>query len=178
MDAITIIEKYYKKDSDLYNILINHSTDVMNKAVSIAKKHPELKIDVEFVKEAAMLHDIGIFLTNAPSIYCYGIAPYIAHGYLGRELLEKEGLPKHALVCERHTGTGIALAEIESQKLPLPKRDMVPLTIEEKVICFADCFYSKTNLGKEKSIEQVRAGMAKHGTDSLERFDEWSKDFL
>lgn len=178
MDAIAIIEKYYKKDSDLYKILIRHSTDVMNKAVSIAENHPELGIDVEFVKEAGMLHDIGIFLTNAPNIYCYGIAPYLAHGYLGRELLEKEGLPKHALVCERHTGAGISLEEIERDKLPLPARDMIPVSIEEKLVCFADCFYSKTHLGEERSVEKVREGMLKHGAGSVARFDEWSKVFM
>jgi hypothetical protein len=37
MDVIAIIEKYYKKDSDLYKILIRHSKEVMNKALEIAK---------------------------------------------------------------------------------------------------------------------------------------------
>lgn len=171
MNVIAFIEKYYKKDSDLYNILINHSTDVMNKAVSIAENHPELDIDTAFVKEAAMLHDIGIYLTNAPAIYCYGIAPYLAHGYLGRELLEKEGFPKHALVCERHTGSGLTLEEIEVQHLPLPHREMLPISIEEKLVCYADCFFSKTHLGKERSVEKIREGMAKYGKASVERFD-------
>jgi len=178
MDPLVIIRKYYKKDSDLYNILISHSTDVMNKALSIAKKHPELNIDTDFVKEAAMLHDIGIFLTNAPSIHCYGIAPYVCHGYLGRELLDAEGYPLHGLACERHTGVGISLEEIEIENLLLPRRDMRPVSIEEKVICFADCFYSKTNLGKEKSIEKIRRGISKHGINSLDIFDEWCIDFL
>jgi len=178
MDPIAIIEKYYKKYSDLYNILLSHSTDVTNKALHIAKKHPELKADTAFIKEAAMLHDIGIFLTNAPSIHCFGIAPYVCHGYLGRELLDAEGLPLHGLVCERHTGVGISLEEIEAEHLPLPRRDMRPVSIEERIICFADCFYSKTNLGKEKSIEKIRNGLAKHGTDSVKIFDEWCLEFL
>ena len=83
MDVIAIIEKYYKKDSDLYKILIRHSKEVMNKALEIAKKHPELNADIQFIKEAAMLHDIGIFLTNATSIDCNGIAPYVCDGYMG-----------------------------------------------------------------------------------------------
>lgn len=178
MDPIAIIEKYYKRYSDLYNILLSHSTDVTNKALYIAKKHPELNADTSFIKEAAMLHDIGIFLTNAPSINCYGIAPYVCHGYLGRELLDAEGLPLHGLVCERHTGVGISLEEIETEHLPLPRRDMRPVSIEEKIICFADCFYSKTNLGKEKSLEKIRNGLSKHGTDSVKIFDEWCLEFL
>ncbi len=61
-----------------------------------------------------MLHDIGIFLTNAPHIGCYGDKPYICHGYLGREILDKEGLPGHAMVCERHVGAGLTVTDIET----------------------------------------------------------------
>lgn len=178
MNITDIINKYYKKDSELYHILIDHSTDVMNKALSIAHKHPELNIDTDFVKEAAMLHDIGIFLTNAPSIKCFGDKAYICHGYLGSELLSKMGYPKHALVCERHTGTGLGLDDIISRNLPLPQREMKPLSIEEKVICFADCFYSKTHLGKEKSIEEIQRSLSKHGEASVIQFNEWCKMFL
>lgn len=178
MNPIDIIEKCYKKDSDLYHILINHSTDVRDKALSIADKHPELNIDKEFVAEAAMVHDIGIFLTHAPEIYCYGIAPYICHGYLGREIMDGFGYPMHGLVCERHTGTGLSLDEIIAQNLPLPHRDMLPVSIEEQVICFADCFFSKTKLGKEKSVDKVRENMARFGQRSVDRFDEWCIDFL
>lgn len=178
MNTIAIIEKYYKKDSDLYNILIDHSTDVTNKALSIAENHPELGIDTEFIKEAGMLHDIGIFLTNAPSIHCRGIAPYICHGYLGREILDILGLHRHALVCERHTGTGLSLEDIIRQQLPLPHRDMKPLTIDEKVICFADCFFSKTRIGEEKSIEKVKESLSKFGEESVQQFEEWCGIFL
>ena len=178
MDTLKIIEQFYKRDSELYNILVSHSNDVMNKALFIVSKHPELNADVEFIKEASMLHDIGIFLTNAPSIQCFGVAPYIAHGYLGREILDKMGYSRHGLVCERHTGTGLTLSQIESQHLPLPHRDMSPQSIEEKIICFADCFYSKTHLGEEKSIEKMRKSIQKYGGESLRQFDIWCDEFL
>jgi uncharacterized protein len=178
MNPIAIIEKYYKKHTGLYDILLSHSIDVTNKALSIVKKHPEFHADIQFIKEAAMLHDIGIFLTNAPSIQCFGVAPYVCHGYLGRELLNAEGFPLHGLVCERHTGVGISPEEIETEHLPLPHRDMRPVSIEEKIICFADCFYSKTSLGKERSIEKIRKGLSKHGTNSVEIFDKWRLEFL
>ena len=178
MDTIAIIEKCYKKGTELYDILISHSTDVMNKSVSIARNHPELNIDIDFVKEAAILHDIGIFLTHAPSIKCYGTYDYICHGYLGREILDKLGYPKHALVCERHTGTGLALNQIISDNLPLPHREMMPISIEEQLICFADCFYSKTRLSEEKSIDKIRKSFARHGRKSVEQFDRWCEMFL
>lgn len=178
IDTLDIIERSYKKDSDLYNILVQHSKGVRDKALEIVDNHPELNADREFVEEAAMLHDIGIFLTNAPSIHCYGIAPYICHGYLGRELLDKYGYPKHGLVCERHTGTGLTLDEIVKQKLPLPHRDMIPISIEEQIICFADCFFSKTRLGEEKSVDDVRKSFSKFGIATIRQFDKWCVDFL
>lgn len=178
MNTLAIIEKYYIKDSELYNILVQHSTDVTNKALSIAANHPELNIDSKFVSEAGMLHDIGIFMTNAPSIKCFGIEPYLAHGYLGREIVEKSGYPLHALVCERHTGTGLSLEKIIENKLPLPHRDMRPVSIEEKLICFADCFFSKTRLGEERPIEKVRQSLSKFDEASVRQFDRWCAIFL
>lgn len=104
MDPIKIIQKFYKIDSKAYNLLVPHSEAVARKALETARKVPHLNPDLKFIEEAAMLHDIGIFLTNDPGLGCFGDKPYICHGYLGRELLEKEGFPKHALVCERHVG--------------------------------------------------------------------------
>lgn len=178
MNPIDIIKKYYEESSSLYNILMNHSSDVTKKALDIAKKHPELNVDIQFIREAGMLHDIGVFMTNAPFIDCYGEYPYIAHGYLGGELLQKEGLPRHALVSERHTGVGLTAQEIIAQKLPLPHRDMIPISIEEKLICFADCFFSKTHLGEEKPIELIKSKLAKFGDRSVKQFTEWCELFL
>lgn len=107
------------------------------------RKHPELNLDTVFLEEAAMLHDIGIFLTHAPGIQCFGTEPYICHGYLGAGLVRKEGFPRHALVCERHTGAGLSLKDIMDQKLPVPHREMLPVSMEEQVICFADKFFRK-----------------------------------
>ena len=154
MDALAIINKYYPEENELKHILLTHSRSVADKALQIAVKHPELHLDTGFLEEAALLHDIGIFMTDASGIQCFGIHPYICHGYLGSELLMNEGYPRHALVCERHTGAGMSLQSIIEQDLPIPHRDMVPVSIEEQVICFADKFFSKTHLDREKSVEK------------------------
>lgn len=172
LDVIAIIEKYYTPQSNLYNLLLAHSRQVADLAVEIANRNHQLHIDKDFVWEAAMLHDIGIFKTHAPSIHCNGEMPYICHGYLGREILESEGLPKHALVCEHHTGSGLTIAEIIAQGLPLPHRDMLPITIEEKLVCYADKFFSKSHISPAKPIEKVQADMARFGEVSLSRFNE------
>ena len=113
------------------NILVRHSEAVSQKALSIAKAHPELEADLTFLEEAAMLHDIGIVKTDAPGIECYGTEPYICHGILGAAMLRDEGLPRHARVCERHTGAGLLCEDIIGQNLPLPHHDFLPETIEE-----------------------------------------------
>jgi uncharacterized protein len=104
---------------------------------------------------------------------------YICHGFLGRELLEKEGLPKHALVCERHVGVGISIKDIKNQKLPFPKRNMVPVSIEEEIICFADKLFSKKEgrLSKEKNINKIKKELLIFGKDKEERFNTWLKKF-
>lgn len=177
MDYNKIIDKYYPEDNELKRLLIRHSRDVADRALSIIDRHPELHLDRQFVEEGAMLHDIGIFMTDAPGIHCHGTDPYIRHGFDGAELLRKDGFPKHARVCERHTGAGITVAEIRKQNLPLPEQDFLPETLEEKVICYADKFYSKSSPDKVKTIERAERSVAKHGEDGLERFREWERMF-
>lgn len=173
MDVLSIIEKYYSDNEKLKDILLRHSRSVADKALSIADRHPELMLDKQFLEEAAMLHDIGIFKTDAPSIYCYGTHPYICHGYLGADIMRSLGYERHARVCERHTGAGITLKSIIDNDLPLPRKDLVPETNEEIVICFADKFFSKTSLDKEKSVDKAIKSLSKFGDEGVERFKHW-----
>jgi uncharacterized protein len=175
MDPISIIKKYYEPDSQVFFSLIEHSRAVARKALEVAERMSDLNPDLGFIEEAALLHDIGIFNTNLPKIGCFGTHPYISHGYLGRELLEKEGLYSHALVCERHVGIGLTVKDIEDNSFPLPRRDMIPLSLEEQIICFADKFYSKdkTTLTVARSITVVRTMVIRYGSDKLKQFDDW-----
>lgn len=169
-----IILKYYPEGT-LRNIYyMAHSRAVTRLALEIVKRHPEMKADENFVEMGGMLHDIGIFLTKAPQIGCEGTYPYICHGYLGRELLEREGFKGIAPVCERHIGTGITIDEIDKRKLPLPRRDMTPRTIEEKIITYADKFFSKSSedLSKPKPVDEIISKLSRHGKDKVERFRE------
>jgi len=174
-----IIRKYYQPTSEAYKILTQHSRCVADKALAIVDAHPEMALDRQFIEEASMLHDIGVFLCDAPEIDCHGAHPYVCHGYLGAELLRREdGLERHARVCERHTGAGISLEDILKRNLPLPHKDLMPETLEEQVICFADKFFSKTNLLKEKSLDKVRKSLGKWGDNDVARFNRWCDMFL
>ena len=177
MNVLEIIDKYYKENVALRDILLIHSKAVAQRAHDIAANNPHLNADTSFIYEAAMLHDIGIVCCNAPGIHCYGTEPYIRHGVVGAEMLRREGLDKHARVCERHTGAGLPLDEIVSQNLPLPHLDLQPETIEEQIICYADKFYSKTRLDHEKTLEEAKKSLMKFGMAGVERFQRWADMF-
>lgn len=177
MNYELIINKYYPEDNELKHILMVHSRKVADKALKIVDTHPELGADRQFVEEAAMLHDIGIFRCDANGIQCFGDKTYICHGTIGADILREEGYPRHALVCERHTGAGLSLKQIEEQDLPIPHREMLPVSIEEQIVCYADKFFSKTKLENEKSVEKALASLEKFGADGVERFKKWIEMF-
>ena len=163
MDYQAIIDKYYTADNELRRVLLKHSRQVADRCLQIVRKHPELSVDAQFVEEAAMLHDIGIYQCNAPSIHCHGTEPYIKHGPIGGEMLRAEGFPRHARVAERHTGTGLPGYE--------------PETLEEQIICYADKFYSKSNPDHVRSVQETADSLEKFGHAGVVKFLEWAKRF-
>jgi len=183
-NPLTIIQKYFDPAGPAYRVLVVHSVLVAAKALALARayqrRHPEASLDLTFIEQAAWLHDIGILRCHAPKIHCHGSEPYIRHTIIGREILEQEGLPAHALVCERHTGAGLTAAEVMQQKLPLPVRDYLPLSLEEKIICLADRFYVKPEamLYQELTPAEIREKLAKHGPAVLARWQELCDLFL
>ena len=171
MNYALIYNKYYEEGSALLDLLMTHSEMVARKALAVADA-ARLDIDRGFVYDAAMLHDIGIFRCDAPGIHCHGSEPYIRHGVIGAAMMRQEGIEAYARVCERHTGAGLTAKEIAETGMPLPPMDFLPETLEEKLICYADKFFSKSgDPREEKPLERVRKSMSKFGPDSLARFE-------
>ncbi|BDV43302.1 HD family phosphohydrolase [Geotalea uraniireducens] len=180
MHGEELLQKYFGTESVSLAIVLEHSRAVARKALEVARRLAEKQpLDLQFIEEAALLHDIGICETNAAKLGCSGEAPYIVHGILGRQILESEGLPRHALLCERHIGVGLTVDDIVSQNLPLPHREMVPLTTEERIVCYADLFFSKKpdNLSREKSVAEVRQNLGVFGEHKIAIFDNWHQNF-
>ena len=163
MEYIPIIYKYYPEDDELRRLLLKHSRQVADRALLICNRHKELPVDRQFIEEAAMLHDIGVFRCHAPSIHCHGTEPYIRHGQIGGELLRAEGFPRHARVAERHTGTGLPGWE--------------PETLEEQIICYADKFYSKSNPDHVRTVLETAQSLEKFGADGVKLFLLWAERF-
>ena len=206
MDYLALINRYYPEDNALRRMLLHHSRQVCARALQIVERHPELGAKRNLVEAGAMLHDIGIFLTDAPGIHCHGTAHYILHGSLGAQLLrnEAEKLKKEKLqeeqlkeeklqevqlqeelhfyealarICERHTGTGLTRQTIIERGLPDPQQDLLPETIEEQIICYADKFYSKSHLERERTIPQTLQSLEKFGDEGVEKFRHWTELF-
>ena len=186
-----IIDKYYPSDGNLRRLLIHHSRQVADRALLVARRHPELGADLRFLEDAAMLHDIGILLTDAPGIYCEGTEPYLLHGRLGAQMLRREAeafvqegrsseagyCEALARVCERHTGTGLTAQNIREQGLPLPEQDFLPETVEEQIVCYADKFYSKSHPERERTVEQTAKSLEKFGAEGVAKFLRWAEMF-
>lgn len=178
--ALEILGSFYPEDTPFRRMLLKHSYQVCGKALELLDNPcaRKLNADRETVVTGALLHDVGIARCHAPDILCEGTEPYIAHGIIGAEMLRQlaaetgRDLESFARICERHTGTGLTAAEIRRQNLPLPERDFLPETVEEKLICLADKFFSKSGDMKEKSPDRICRSMQKFGPDTLVRWHE------
>ena len=206
MDYLALLHRYYPEDNALRRMLLHHSRQVCARALQIVERHPELGANRHLVEAGAMLHDIGIFLTDAPGTNCHSTAHYILHGSLGAQLLRNEAkqLKKEkqqaeqlneeqlqaiqlqeelhfyealARICERHTGTGLTRQTIIERGLPDPQQDLLPETIEEQIICYADKFYSKSHLERERTIPQTLQSLEKFGDEGVEKFRHWTELF-
>ena len=173
-----IIDKFYPVGTRRRDIYLKHCSQVADEALDIAHRK-NLNLNDEEIKTGAMLHDIEIFLTEADWIDCHGSEQYIRHGILGADLLRKYGFDERfARIAERHTGAGITPEDIAELNLPLPpERKMMPETLLERLICYADKFYSKSGSMQKKSLEKVRNSMSRHSTATLDRFERLHSEF-
>lgn len=174
---IELLGRYF--EGDALAVIAGHGQAVAGLALAVCRELGLAPEECRFVEEAALLHDVGVCRIHAPRIGMDGGFPYIMHGILGREILEREGLPRHALVCERHIGVGLTVEDILAQQLPLPRRDMSPVSLCEEIVCFADLFYSKSpgKIREQKTAEQVRCKLAAFGEHKALIFDRWMVRF-
>ncbi len=177
VDYFKIIHKYIKPNSLTYCLYMPHVILVTNKALKAAKKLKLTKNQIQFIEVAGMLHDIGIVRIDDPLLGCTGKLPYIQHLTEGKKILTKEGLPKHALVCEKHTT--ITKQQVINRSLDIEPRDYTPKTIEQEIIAWADKFYSKNfeKLWDKKTVKQISKMRKSYGMDAYNLFNSWDKKF-
>ncbi|MCK9420094.1 MAG: TIGR00295 family protein [Nitrospirae bacterium] len=105
--------------------VVEHCLAVSATAVSLVVR-VKAALDRELVRQGGLFHDIGRARTH-------GIDHAVAGVEIARELGFSEQL---ALIIERHIGAGITAAE--AARLGLPQKDYLPLTMEEKLVSYAD----------------------------------------
>ncbi|MDO8124781.1 MAG: HDIG domain-containing protein [Candidatus Hermodarchaeota archaeon] len=107
--------------------IIRHSEATKQKAVQIAHLiAPKESVNIQLIELGALLHDIGRTRTHD-----------ITHGYVGGQLLHQNGYPSSVVkIVERHVLGGFTPQE--APLVGLPKRDFVPHSWEEIIVCVAD----------------------------------------
>jgi uncharacterized protein (TIGR00295 family) len=111
-------------------------------------KENGFNIDFKLVEIGALLHDIGRSKTHS-----------IHHGVVGAEIVKSAGLPDSVVsLVKRHVGGGITTSEAE--EFGWPKDVYIPVTLEEKVVSYADKLIEK---GKRAPIEVTIRKFEKHG---------------
>ena len=108
--------------------VINHCRAVAELALETANilKDKGHQIDFALAEIGALLHDIGRSKTHT-----------VHHAVVGAEIAESAGLPDSVVsIIKRHVGGGITTAEAEN--LGWPKDVYMPITLEEKVVSYAD----------------------------------------
>jgi len=108
--------------------VIEHCKVVAKFSVEVAEalqKKGE-NVDVQLVEIGGLLHDIGRSKTHT-----------VDHGVVGSQIARSLNLPQAVVrIIERHVGGG--LPKDEAKQLGWPPRDYLPLTWEEKIVCYAD----------------------------------------
>jgi len=166
--------KKYSLEEKYYKIVLRHSLFVLGKSIGIInKKGLYGKVDFDLIISGALLHDIGSF--GFMENFSKKQTSYLEHGIIGGKILRSEGLEKEALIAERHIGAGLSKKYIIENNLHLPQKDFLPITLEEKIICYADKFHSKS--GKIDSLKSIKKEMKGFGAEPLKRFLELEKMF-
>ncbi|MCW4046485.1 MAG: TIGR00295 family protein [Candidatus Bathyarchaeota archaeon] len=137
--------------------VIRHCEAVAEVALKTAKvlKEKGFKVDSNLVEIGALLHDIGRAKTHT-----------VHHAVVGAEIAEAAGLPDAVIsIIKRHVGGGITAEEAE--KFGWPKDVYVPMTLEEKIVSYADKLIEGT---KQAPVEvTVRKLVEEHKEDAAER---------
>jgi uncharacterized protein len=105
--------------------VIKHCIAVAELALEIARRHYGTVNEV-LIFRGALLHDIGRARSHG-----------IDHGFVGGEIAHELGLEESIVrIIQRHVGAGITAEE--AKEVGLPAVDLVPETMEEKIVAHAD----------------------------------------
>lgn len=142
------------KDSGVDASVIAHCQTVSALALKIGKRCTK-PVDLKLIEIAGLLHDIGRSATHG-----------IDHAVEGGKIAKSKKLPDEVVkIIERHIGAG--LTKEDAERLNLPKKDYLPVTLEEKIVAHADNLLSGT---KKVPVAQTIASLIrKHEEEGAKR---------
>jgi uncharacterized protein len=133
--------------------VIAHCKAVSTLAVKFAEACEKngLDLDMELVEVGALLHDIRRSKTHG-----------VDHAVVGVEIAESLNLPESVVsIIERHIGGGISAEE--AKDLGLPVKDYFPVTLEEKLVAYADKLIERSHVVPiERTIKQFSRKLGGH----------------
>jgi uncharacterized protein len=157
---------YFLHKSGCSANVIRHCETVAELALEIAKacKEKGLDVNLELVEIGALLHDIGRSKTHS-----------VHHAIIGAEIAESMGLPKQVVsIIKRHVGGGITARE--AKKLGWPKDIYVPISMEEKIVSYADKLVEGSRrVPIERTIENLSKELP---PSAIERIQKMHKEML
>lgn len=153
-----------KYKDEWFDIIWTHSNIILKVVEKIVSNLEEkgFAVNEDLLREGVLLHDIGVYSCYDEELNNNSDAPaYIKHGIIGYEILKKEGLSESvARFARSHTGVGLTIQDIENGNLPLPKIDMIPIFLEEEILCYADKFHTK--YPSFSSFEEQKSQLSKY----------------
>ena len=155
-EVLALHKKYRSNDR-----IVSHCQACTKISILLSKKAAEKghPANEQAIIAGALLHDIGRSQVQT-----------VSHGYVGAGILEKEGVDGIVVeIVRRHVGAGISPEEAVA--LGFPVGDYIPMTLEQKIVCFADKMLDgdKARPFEEEVKRFVRKG---HDVQRLRRLKE------
>lgn len=136
----------------LLDLVWTHSQIVKEISLLISQKLKtdcQIEVDKNLLINGALIHDLGFY-------QCFDddfnkIEKYLLHSQFGYDICHQENLPENlARFCLVHNGVGIP--------------PHIPITLEEEIVTYADCFHSKGH-PRFNDIEVVKKEIMEYRLD-------------
>ncbi|MET9730344.1 HD domain-containing protein [Streptomyces sp. NPDC006458] len=175
-EDIRALHEKYAPTQEAFDLVYTHCEIVWSVAQNLIDGAGP-QVDVDLVRTGCLLHDIGVYhLYDAQGHLDH--KNYVRHGVLGHEILSKENLPERVCrFCSCHTGVGLTRADILTQGLPLPPRDYLADSMEERLVMYADKFHSKTSPPRFWTASTYARHIGRFGSAKVEAFDALRAEF-
>jgi uncharacterized protein len=154
---------------------IDHSVKVAEKALEIARRIDDARVDQELIGRGGLFHDLGKARTHG-----------MEHGKVGAQLGKELGLPQAIMnIMEKHIRGG--LTESEARELGLEVKDYALRRIEERIVIYADRLIDIIHDGivpvasereAELRFEEILRTVPKYGKNkaTLKRYLEYHRE--